>query len=170
MCYNITISTNISENKQLIKRWKKISTPLYKPLSSKVVKPRTGVHQIVSIMTPVHQLCTLRAVQKGIFSKQIVLVLTGRLVQFNICPAEVLTMRMSNGGFAGSIFPEQFYFIISFIDFVKNNNRIFRDKLWDLDVTWNTENPDFTSCFQLTVLTFIPTLVLLIGRDFSSQY
>ena len=61
-------------------------------------------------------------------------------------------------------FLQKLYLIIFFFDFVKNN-LIFRDKLWDLDVTWNTENPDFTSCFQLTVLTFIPTLVLIIGRD-----
>nr|XP_056722202.1 multidrug resistance-associated protein 1-like [Euleptes europaea] len=32
--------------------------------------------------------------------------------------------------------------------------------LWDLNVTWRTENPDFTQCFQSTVLVWIPCLYL----------
>ncbi|XP_048349117.1 multidrug resistance-associated protein 1-like isoform X1 [Sphaerodactylus townsendi] len=32
--------------------------------------------------------------------------------------------------------------------------------LWDWNVTWSTENPDFTQCFQHTVLVWIPCLYL----------
>ena len=38
--------------------------------------------------------------------------------------------------------------------------------LWDLDLTWNTTNPDFTPCFHQTVLTYIPTAVLILGIPF----
>jgi hypothetical protein len=40
----------------------------------------------------------------------------------------------------------------------------FRSILWDMNLTWNTENPDFTSCFHVTVLTYIPAAVLLLGK------
>ena len=32
----------------------------------------------------------------------------------------------------------------------------------DLDVTWNTYQPDFTECFHQTVLVWIPTGLLLL--------
>ena len=38
-----------------------------------------------------------------------------------------------------------------------------RDPLWDLNVTWYTTNPDFTTCFQQTVLVFVPVGVLALG-------
>eukprot|EP00094_Tigriopus_californicus_P001437 TCALIF_01392-PA protein Name:"Similar to Abcc1 Multidrug resistance-associated protein 1 (Mus musculus)" AED:0.04 eAED:0.04 QI:0/0.8/0.33/0.83/1/1/6/0/1537 len=36
------------------------------------------------------------------------------------------------------------------------------DPLWDLNVTWYTDNPDFTTCFHQTVLVYVP-LGLLLG-------
>ena len=32
--------------------------------------------------------------------------------------------------------------------------------LWDLNLTWYTDNPDFTTCFHQTVLTYIPTIFI----------
>ena len=40
----------------------------------------------------------------------------------------------------------------------------FRSKVWDLDITWNTEYPDFTSCFKFTLLNYIPAGILFIGE------
>ena len=37
---------------------------------------------------------------------------------------------------------------------------------WDLDLTWNTNNPDFTPCFHQTVLTYIPAVVIILGLPF----
>ncbi|XP_051062713.1 multidrug resistance-associated protein 1 isoform X2 [Phodopus roborovskii] len=34
------------------------------------------------------------------------------------------------------------------------------DPLWDWNVTWHTSSPDFTKCFQNTVLTWVPCLYL----------
>ncbi|XP_040078943.2 multidrug resistance-associated protein 1-like [Ixodes scapularis] len=34
---------------------------------------------------------------------------------------------------------------------------------WDLNVTWHTENPQLTPCFEFTVLTWIPFLVLVVS-------
>nr|XP_028561207.1 multidrug resistance-associated protein 1-like isoform X1 [Podarcis muralis] len=34
------------------------------------------------------------------------------------------------------------------------------EPLWDWNLTWYTENPDFTKCFQKTVLTWIPCIYL----------
>ena len=34
--------------------------------------------------------------------------------------------------------------------------------LWDSDLTWNTENPDFTTCFHQTVLIYVPCFLLWI--------
>ena len=48
----------------------------------------------------------------------------------------------------------------------KGINMFCSTKLWDLELTWYTTNPDFTSCFHLTVLTFVPTLVLLLTLPF----
>ena len=39
-------------------------------------------------------------------------------------------------------------------------------KLWDLNVTWNTDVPDFTPCFHQTVLTYIPAISVLILLPF----
>lgn len=36
------------------------------------------------------------------------------------------------------------------------------DDLWDYGLTWNTTNPDFTSCFQETVLVYLPLAVLVL--------
>lgn len=33
-------------------------------------------------------------------------------------------------------------------------------KLWDLNLTWNTDHPDFTLCFQRTVLVWVPCFFL----------
>ena len=38
--------------------------------------------------------------------------------------------------------------------------------LWDLQLTWNTTNPDFTPCFHQSVLTYIPTAVLILALPF----
>ena len=38
--------------------------------------------------------------------------------------------------------------------------------LWDLELSWNTTNPDFTPCFHQSVLTYIPTILLIIGIPF----
>ena len=35
------------------------------------------------------------------------------------------------------------------------------DPLWDSDLTWNTESPDFTTCFHQTVLVYVPALILV---------
>lgn len=32
--------------------------------------------------------------------------------------------------------------------------------LWDANLTWNTYNPDFPACFQLTVFVYVPALIL----------
>ncbi len=36
------------------------------------------------------------------------------------------------------------------------------DPLWDADLTWNTDDPDFTVCFHQTVLAYLPGAVLLL--------
>lgn len=36
------------------------------------------------------------------------------------------------------------------------------DPLWDLNVTWYTDNPDFTTCFHQTVLVYVPLGLLLL--------
>ena len=38
--------------------------------------------------------------------------------------------------------------------------------LWDINLTWNTEDPDFTRCFHQSVLTYAPLAVLLLGAPF----
>ena len=44
------------------------------------------------------------------------------------------------------------------------NRSLFCDKspLWDVNLTWYTDDPDFTTCFHQTVLTYIPIAVLLL--------
>ena len=34
-------------------------------------------------------------------------------------------------------------------------------KFWDSQVTWNTTDPDFTPCFEKTILVWTPAVVLL---------
>ena len=41
--------------------------------------------------------------------------------------------------------------------------------LWDLQLTWNTTNPDFTPCFHQSVLTYIPTAVLILALPFQVE-
>ena len=36
------------------------------------------------------------------------------------------------------------------------------DPLWDISVTWNTDNPDLTTCFHQTVLVYVPAIVLFL--------
>jgi ATP-binding cassette subfamily C (CFTR/MRP) protein 1 len=38
-----------------------------------------------------------------------------------------------------------------------------QDPLWDLNVTWNTDEPDFTHCFHATVLVYVPCALLWLG-------
>ena len=38
--------------------------------------------------------------------------------------------------------------------------------LWDLQLSWNTTNPDFTPCFHQSVLTYIPPVVLILALPF----
>ena len=38
--------------------------------------------------------------------------------------------------------------------------------LWNDSFTWNTENPDFTPCFESTIFAWIPAAFLLIGIPF----
>lgn len=40
------------------------------------------------------------------------------------------------------------------------------DPLWDSNLTWYTDNPDFTICFQQTVLIYVPSLVLILLTPF----
>ena len=40
------------------------------------------------------------------------------------------------------------------------------DPLWDLNVTWNSEEPDFTHCFQSTVLIYVPALIFALFLPF----
>ena len=39
-------------------------------------------------------------------------------------------------------------------------------KLWDLDTIWRTEDPDFTACFQNTILAWLPASFLLLSSPF----
>ena len=39
-------------------------------------------------------------------------------------------------------------------------------KLWDLSATWNTDDPDFTKCFENTVLAWIPAGFLILTTPF----
>jgi ATP-binding cassette subfamily C (CFTR/MRP) protein 1 len=40
------------------------------------------------------------------------------------------------------------------------------DPLWDSNLTWYTDNPDFTVCFQQTALIYVPSLALLLLTPF----
>ena len=37
------------------------------------------------------------------------------------------------------------------------------DPLWDLNLTWYNENPDFTHCFHSTILVYVPCIILWLG-------
>ena len=39
-------------------------------------------------------------------------------------------------------------------------------ELWNSSFTWNTEDPDFTECFQNTVLAWLPAAFLLLTTPF----
>ncbi|XP_044733468.1 multidrug resistance-associated protein 1-like [Chrysoperla carnea] len=39
-------------------------------------------------------------------------------------------------------------------------NEFCESEFWDINLTWNTTNPDFTDCFQKTVLIWIPSAFL----------
>ena len=39
-------------------------------------------------------------------------------------------------------------------------------KFWDLSVTWNTNDPDFTQCFENTVLAWVPAGFLILVTPF----
>ena len=54
------------------------------------------------------------------------------------------------------------------IDYLVMNNRPFcADPLWDLNLTWYTDEPDFTKCFQNTVLIYTPLVIFLVCLPFS---
>jgi hypothetical protein len=40
-------------------------------------------------------------------------------------------------------------------------HRFCEDPFWNNSVSWNTLDPNFTSCFQQTVLAYIPLVVLI---------
>ena len=40
------------------------------------------------------------------------------------------------------------------------------DSLWDNNVTWNTSNPNLTTCFREVILATVPGILLLIGIPF----
>ena len=50
---------------------------------------------------------------------------------------------------------------------VTESRQFCDDPLWDLGLTWYTENPDFTTCFHQTVLTYLPFGVLLLSTPLS---
>ena len=45
-----------------------------------------------------------------------------------------------------------------------------RTPLWDTDLTWNTESPDFTPCFHKTVLVYAPALFILLFSPFELYF
>ena len=44
----------------------------------------------------------------------------------------------------------------------EEENAFCGTKFWDNDVTWYTQEPDFTPCFHKTVISWTPTLIFLI--------
>ena len=49
----------------------------------------------------------------------------------------------------------------------QNGSRQFcSDPLWDLDLTWYTEDPDFTHCFQYTILIYVPAFIFALFLPF----
>ena len=47
------------------------------------------------------------------------------------------------------------------------NRQFCEGPLWDANLTWYTDDPDFTTCFHQTVLTYIPIAILAILAPFS---
>lgn len=45
---------------------------------------------------------------------------------------------------------------------MNQSNTFCTDPLWDSDLTWFTDDPDFTTCFHQTVLVYVPSLVLVL--------
>ncbi|XP_014222077.1 multidrug resistance-associated protein 1 isoform X2 [Trichogramma pretiosum] len=43
-------------------------------------------------------------------------------------------------------------------------------KFWDFDISWNTDDPDLTSCFQKTALIWAPCFFLWIFSSFEAYY
>ena len=43
-----------------------------------------------------------------------------------------------------------------------NNTFCGGDPLWDINLTWYNDSPDFTTCFHQTVLVYIPSAYLLL--------
>ncbi|KAL7286833.1 hypothetical protein TKK_0018975 [Trichogramma kaykai] len=43
-------------------------------------------------------------------------------------------------------------------------------KFWDFDISWNTDDPDLTSCFQKTALIWTPCFFLWIFSSFEAYY
>ncbi len=39
------------------------------------------------------------------------------------------------------------------------------DPLWDADLTWNTDDPDFTICFHQTVIQPLSTLTATVAKS-----
>ena len=39
-------------------------------------------------------------------------------------------------------------------------NSFCGDPLWDSNLTWYTETPDFTACFHATFLVYVPSIFL----------
>ena len=49
----------------------------------------------------------------------------------------------------------------------QNGSRQFcSDPLWDLDLSWYTEDPDFTHCFQYTILIYVPAFIFALFLPF----
>ena len=44
------------------------------------------------------------------------------------------------------------------------------DPLWDANLTWYTDNPDFTTCFHQTVLVYVPLALLIVLGAFEFNY
>ena len=43
------------------------------------------------------------------------------------------------------------------------------DPLWDSNLTWYTDDPDFTVCFQQTAFVYVPSFALIILTPFQVQ-
>jgi hypothetical protein len=41
-----------------------------------------------------------------------------------------------------------------------------KDQFWNSSVTWDTDNPNFTSCFRNTLLTVLPCGILWLAAPF----
>ncbi len=48
-----------------------------------------------------------------------------------------------------------------------SDNSFCDDPLWDVDKIWNTDSPDFTTCFHQTVLLYVPAGLLYLFSPLS---